>query len=628
VAEVQIVPGDDRAVILCDKSQMENMFQNVNPGLSRRFPLASAFTFEDFSDDELQQILNLKLKQQGFEATGQAKTVVKEMLSRARNRPNFGNAGEIDILLDAAKARHQTRLSKGETKSRKALEPLDFDENFDRAERAETNIQKLFEGTIGAEDVVAKLEGYQDTVRTMKLLEMDPKENIPFNFLFRGPPGTGKTTTAKKIGKVFYDMGFLSTTEVIECSASDLIGQYVGHTGPKVRQMLDKALGRVLFIDEAYRLCDGRFAKEAIDELVDAVTKDTYFKRMIIIMAGYEKDINRLMSVNSGLTSRFPEVINFRALCPTECFDLLCKVLQGQQKRLSAKGHKLDLSSLEAPTDAFKGKVVDWFTKLRVQDNWASARDVQTVAQGIFNKTFKGAQKGTPVAVQENVIDAELKAMFVEREGRSKNAESSTVPVQEAGYTDPLPTQNLPSQSLPQTRTATSTSPSVQIAPKDTNPPPSPAPEEPRNTQKDKIPEAGTHKDAQRDAGVSDEIWQQLQQDKAAELAREADYQALIRARDAAAEAARELVIKRLLTKEKEERKRQEEERRRHEAAREQIVKRLREEEERRKKQAEARKKLAAGGLCPMGYAWIAQGGGYRCAGGSHFVSDGQLGEL
>lgn len=89
------------------------MFQNVNPGLSRRFPLASAFTFEDFSDDELQQILNLKLKQQGFDATGQAKTVVKEMLSRARNRPNFGNAGEIDILLDAAKTRHQIRLSKG-----------------------------------------------------------------------------------------------------------------------------------------------------------------------------------------------------------------------------------------------------------------------------------------------------------------------------------------------------------------------------------------------------------------------------------------------------------------------------------------------------------------------------------
>ena len=87
--------------------------------------------------------------------------------------------------------------------------------------------------------------------------------------------GTGKTTTAQKMGKVFYDMGFLSEAKVIECSATDLIGQYVGHTGPKVQKMLEKALGKVLFIDEAYRLGDGTnhnsFATEAMDELVDCL---------------------------------------------------------------------------------------------------------------------------------------------------------------------------------------------------------------------------------------------------------------------------------------------------------------------------------------------------------------------
>lgn len=203
VADVQSVPGDDRCVLLLGyKDQMEDMFQNVNPGLARRFPISSAFQFEDFDDDELRRILDLKLKQQSFTLTNQAKRVAMEILNRARNRPNFGNAGEVDIMLDAAKARHQTRFSRGETQAASVIEALDLDPDFDRAERSDTNVAKLFQDTVGMEDTVSLLQGYQQTVKTLKSLDMDPKEVIPFNFLFRGPPGTGKTTTAKKMGKV------------------------------------------------------------------------------------------------------------------------------------------------------------------------------------------------------------------------------------------------------------------------------------------------------------------------------------------------------------------------------------------------------------------------------------------
>ena len=191
VAEVQSTPGEDRCILLLGyKDQMEDMFQKVNPGLSRRFPLDSAFVFEDFTDDELRQILDLKLKQQGFEATDQGKKVALEVLRRARNRPHFGNAGEVDILLDGAKVRHQTRLSGGKKpKNAATLEARDFDENFDRGECAETNIRMLFEGVVGCDDIVAQLEGYQEITRSMKKLNMEPREQIPFNFLFRGPPG-------------------------------------------------------------------------------------------------------------------------------------------------------------------------------------------------------------------------------------------------------------------------------------------------------------------------------------------------------------------------------------------------------------------------------------------------------
>lgn len=111
-------------------------------------------------------------------------------------------------------------------------------------------------------------------------------------------------------------MGFLASADVIEASATDLIGQYLGQTGPKTQTLLEKALGKVLLIDEAYRLGEGQFAKEAMDEIVDCITKPKYYQKLIIILAGYDTDINRLMAMNPGLTSRFPESIEFHGLRP------------------------------------------------------------------------------------------------------------------------------------------------------------------------------------------------------------------------------------------------------------------------------------------------------------------------
>lgn len=197
VAEVQSVPGDDRCVLLLGyKDEMEEMFQHVNQGLSRRFPMAEAFDFEDFTSDQLNVILKSKLDDQGYEATDQAIKVGMEVLDRARNRPNFGNAGEVDILLNSAKSRHQQRRTRGKVEGESLLEALDMDPDFDRDQRALDNIHKLFEGVIGCEKFVTTFEGYQKTVKNMKARGMDAREHIPFNMLFRGPPGTGKTTTA------------------------------------------------------------------------------------------------------------------------------------------------------------------------------------------------------------------------------------------------------------------------------------------------------------------------------------------------------------------------------------------------------------------------------------------------
>lgn len=195
VSEVQATSAEDRAVLLLGyKDEMEAMFQKVNPGLARRFPLSSAFEFQDFSDEELRKILDKKVQAQGFTASEEAKKVAMEVLGRARNRQNFGNAGEIDILLDRAKAAQQIRLSdlKGNGSSTSPIaefKEVDFDPDYDRQDRAESNIEAEFTDFVGADALVAKFQAYQRIAQNSKDVGLDPREQIPFNFIFRGPPG-------------------------------------------------------------------------------------------------------------------------------------------------------------------------------------------------------------------------------------------------------------------------------------------------------------------------------------------------------------------------------------------------------------------------------------------------------
>ncbi|KAJ0144633.1 hypothetical protein HZ326_12620 [Fusarium oxysporum f. sp. albedinis] len=117
------------------------------------------------------------------------------------------------------------------------------------------------------------------------------------------------SSTARKVGKLFYDIGFLSSDEVVTCSVTNLTGELSGHTGPKVINQFELGLGKVLFIDEAYRLIGDSFHKEAIGELVDVMTKPRYAHNIVVILAGYSDEMEELLMLNPGLRSRFPTAI-------------------------------------------------------------------------------------------------------------------------------------------------------------------------------------------------------------------------------------------------------------------------------------------------------------------------------
>lgn len=193
VANIQGGPNEC-VLLLGYRDRMERMFQASNPGLTRRFPMSSAFEFDDFTDEELREILDLKLKDQGYTAPDAAKKVGMEVLARARNHRNFGNAGEIDILLSRAKELQQGRLAScTEEYDPFLLESQDFDADFERPTQAEVRIRDLFKDFVGANDLVEKLVSYSRIATNAKALDMDPRAQIPFNFLFRGPPGEQST---------------------------------------------------------------------------------------------------------------------------------------------------------------------------------------------------------------------------------------------------------------------------------------------------------------------------------------------------------------------------------------------------------------------------------------------------
>lgn len=204
-------------------------------------------------------------------------------------------------------------------------------------------------------------------------------------------------------------MGILATNEVHECLATDLVGEYIGQTGPKTQRVFQPALGKVLFIDEAYRLKGDCYGKEALVEMMNILTKEAYRNRLVVVLAGYDRDINALLRVNPGLGSRFPEVLQFRNLKPRQCVELFARRLE--QKKLNATAVK---------AGRFSERLGASFERLSALPDWGNARDIDMLAKSVFGRILRGPTYVKPrLVVEERVVEAEVDAMIKEREQRS-----------------------------------------------------------------------------------------------------------------------------------------------------------------------------------------------------------------
>jgi stage V sporulation protein K len=185
------------------------------------------------------------------------------------------------------------------------------------------------------------------------------------HMMFKGNPGTGKTTVARLIGKLFLKMNVLSKGHLIEAERADLVGEYIGHTAQKTRDLIKKAIGGILFIDEAYSLGRGGekdFGKEAIDTLVKHMEDRQH--EFILILAGYSREMDYFLTLNPGLYSRFPLVVDFPDYSIEQLLDIAGRMLDEREYVMSRdaerklREHLTYLKNVVAPLTFSNGRYI------------------------------------------------------------------------------------------------------------------------------------------------------------------------------------------------------------------------------------------------------------------------------
>ncbi|KAI1125057.1 P-loop containing nucleoside triphosphate hydrolase protein [Nemania abortiva] len=403
VASVQSKGGDDQCILLLGyKDKMDEMYQDANPGLKRRFPLDSAFVFEDFTTEQLRQIWRQKLQTRGLNAADGVENIAIEVLERQRHKLNFGNAGEVDIILDAAQKRYLERIQDDRSQFRQHiyLVPADVDPDYQRLAKVGVDVEQLFKGVVGCDEVKERIRAWPALIQNAKKRDLNIHDLFSMNFTFTGPPGTGKTTTAKNIGTILYGLGLLANNEVNVISATELIGEYIGQTGPKVRRQFEASLGKVLFIDEAYRLSNSHYyGQEAIDEIVTCLTEDKFKNHLVVIFAGYESHIKHLLNQNPGLASRVPEQLHFPSLGAQAATELLCMHL-----------NKEAFSAVYLENGG-SVKVAEAMQSLVTLDNWANGRSIENLGKDIKRAALSMPQSGGKCYVSEDIVLKKMKDM-------------------------------------------------------------------------------------------------------------------------------------------------------------------------------------------------------------------------
>ena len=331
-------------------------FLAANQGLKSRF--GTIIEFEDYTPDELYAIFERLCKKQGFVIEENAVEPVKEYLAKQSGNTDFGNARGVGRYFQEIKERQGSRLLKldetemSEEEIKKVysiftLEDVVEEDGNKSNKQNEKSAMEELESYIGLNKVKQKMRELEISVKMRKRrqeLGQEVGSNGFLHMVFSGNPGTGKTEVAKIVARVLCEIGVLSNPDPVIAERGDLVAEYVGQTEKQTNAVINRALGGVLFIDEAYTLVKAGgsgndFGQEAIDALLTAMVK--YKDNLVVIAAGYTKDMERFLESNKGLKSRFAEIIEFEDYTADELYAIFNSIMKKRCFTMSEQAEKL-----------------------------------------------------------------------------------------------------------------------------------------------------------------------------------------------------------------------------------------------------------------------------------------------
>ena len=338
---------DDRGKFICivaGYTKEMHQFIESNPGLKSRFN--KTIHFEDYTPEELTQIFLNLAKKNKFVISSPVQQSLKRHLEEvyATRDHNFGNARDVRTLFENATSNQSKRLA-GITGSPAFRQEMMFELTAEDIIGTEKSKAKSLDEVLAELDEFIGMTSIKEAIRRLAVqavfikqrlqLGIGTAEPMSLNIVLTGNPGTGKTSVARKMGEILKAIGILPTDNVIEVDRNQMVGKYMGETPKLVNALCNRAMGGILFIDEAYTLYDAdggsgdKYGKEAVEALMKRMEDDK--GKFVVIAAGYRKEMTTFMQVNPGLESRFTHrlhIEDYTEIELAEIFKMLAKKKQ------------------------------------------------------------------------------------------------------------------------------------------------------------------------------------------------------------------------------------------------------------------------------------------------------------